>query len=56
MSDETKEIENAVLQVIGSWIQVIGSSRGIGATGTQSVLHKQKYDEKYRYSYRHHTT
>ena len=52
LSDESKEIENAVLQVIGSWIQVIGSSQGISATGTQSVLHTQKY----RYSYRRHTT
>ena len=51
-----QELKGVLLQMIGSWIEVAASSLGLYALTTEASLHKQKNDEKYRYSYSRYTT
>ena len=50
-----QELKGVLLQLIGSWVQVGGSSLGLYALTTEASLHKQKNEEKYRYSYSQYT-
>ena len=50
-----QELKGVLLQLIGSWIEVAASSLGLYAYTTEASLHKQKNEEKYRYSYSRYT-